>query len=83
MRIVFNAFLATVLLHIFSVDVDCREHLYEKGDAGTVIITTSNVDAYLAQSDSAWLVQFYSTYCGHCVSYAPKFRQLAADLHSK
>ncbi|KAF7237277.1 Sulfhydryl oxidase 2 [Varanus komodoensis] len=35
----------------------------------------------LRDSPSAWLVQFYSSSCGHCVSFAPTWRALAGDVH--
>nr|XP_020744163.1 sulfhydryl oxidase 2 [Odocoileus virginianus texanus] len=33
-----------------------------------------------ANSSAAWLVQFYSSWCGHCIGYAPTWRALAADV---
>jgi len=31
-------------------------------------------------TDNAWLVEFYSSWCGHCARYAPVYKQLASDI---
>uniref|UniRef100_A0A8D0MLU0 Sulfhydryl oxidase n=1 Tax=Sus scrofa TaxID=9823 RepID=A0A8D0MLU0_PIG len=36
-----------------------------------------------ANSSAAWLVQFYSSWCGHCIGYAPTWRALADDVRGE
>ena len=42
-------------------------------DFKSTIVATSN----------AWLVEFYSSWCGHCIDFAPAFIQLANDVKGK
>lgn len=39
-------------------------------DFKSTIMATSN----------AWLIEFYSSWCGHCIDFAPAFIQLANDV---
>ena len=34
----------------------------------------------ITATSNAWLVEFYSSWCGHCIDFAPAFIQLANDL---
>jgi len=40
----------------------------------------SNIQQKIFDSDRVWLLEFYSSWCGHCVSFAPKWIQFAKDL---
>ncbi|XP_076854272.1 sulfhydryl oxidase 2 isoform X2 [Brachyhypopomus gauderio] len=44
------------------------------------ILSGENVKRALHNSSSAWLVQFYSSWCGHCVQYSPTWKALAGDV---
>ena len=37
----------------------------------------------LVGSSRSWLVEFYSSWCGHCVHYAPAFKKLAKDVYGR
>lgn len=50
------------------------------GEDAVVILEAQAVKALLANSPSAWVVEFYSSWCGHCVSFAPTWRTLARDV---
>ncbi|KAM5145932.1 sulfhydryl oxidase 2 [Mantella aurantiaca] len=54
--------------------------LYGARDPGIHILDRRTVSAALYNSSSAWLVEFYSSWCGHCMNYAPTWRSLAEDV---
>ncbi|XP_068105202.1 sulfhydryl oxidase 2 [Hyperolius riggenbachi] len=54
--------------------------LYDARHPGIHILEKGTVAAALYNSSSAWLLEFYSSWCGHCISYAPTWRSLAEDV---
>ncbi|XP_051836304.1 sulfhydryl oxidase 2 isoform X2 [Antechinus flavipes] len=55
--------------------------LYSDGGADAVwALDAGSVRAATGNSSAAWLVQFYSSWCGHCIHYAPVWRALARDV---
>ncbi|XP_018582238.2 sulfhydryl oxidase 1 [Scleropages formosus] len=52
--------------------------LYTQSDQ-VVLLTTSTVDSVLFNSSVAVVVEFYASWCGHCVSFAPLWKSLARD----
>ncbi|XP_035234841.1 sulfhydryl oxidase 2 [Anguilla anguilla] len=53
--------------------------LYSSEDPLT-ILTSHTLKETLHNSSSAWLVQFYSSWCGHCIQYSPTWKALAGDV---
>lgn len=43
--------------------------LYTQNDKVT-ILTGQNFSSTVYQSKTAWLIEFYASWCGHCQSYA-------------
>jgi thiol-disulfide isomerase/thioredoxin len=43
--------------------------LYTENDKIT-ILTSHNFSSTVYQSKTAWLIEFYASWCGHCQSYA-------------
>ncbi|CAL9707905.1 unnamed protein product [Knipowitschia caucasica] len=60
--------------------VECAAtRLYTEQDP-LVILTKDSLRATLTDSSSAWLVQFYSSWCGHCIQYSGTWKALARDV---
>ena len=55
--------------------------LYDDHDKITLLNST-NFQSTICGSSTSWLVEFYSSWCGHCIHFAPTFKQLALDVHS-
>ncbi|KAM9446170.1 sulfhydryl oxidase 2 [Clarias gariepinus] len=53
--------------------------LYTEEDP-LVILTSDTLKQTLSNSSAAWLVQFYSSWCGHCIQYSPTWKALAGDV---
>ena len=76
----FCSFITTVTIAFASV-VNAEEKLglYDKtGDV--VVLSDANFAAKVYNADRAWVVEFYNTWCGHCVKFAPKWKQFAMEL---
>uniref|UniRef100_A0A8C4MHQ0 Sulfhydryl oxidase n=1 Tax=Equus asinus TaxID=9793 RepID=A0A8C4MHQ0_EQUAS len=54
--------------------------LYRAGEDAVWVLDSGSVRGATANSSTAWLVQFYSSWCGHCIGYAPTWRALAGDV---
>ncbi|KAE8582348.1 hypothetical protein XENTR_v10020090 [Xenopus tropicalis] len=55
------------------------EALYGPADPLS-ILNKESVTRAVFNSSSAWLLEFYSSWCGHCINYAPTWRALARDV---
>ncbi|KAM7093454.1 sulfhydryl oxidase 2 isoform 1-T1 [Molossus nigricans] len=54
--------------------------LYHAGEDAVWVLDSGSVRGATANSSAAWFVQFYSSWCGHCIGYAPTWRALAGDV---
>ncbi|XP_062874371.1 sulfhydryl oxidase 2 [Trichomycterus rosablanca] len=53
--------------------------LYTEEDP-LVILRSDSLKQTVLNSSTGWLVQFYSSWCGHCIQYSPTWKSLAADV---
>lgn len=53
--------------------------LYDSSD-DVKILTPSNFNQQVIQSDGLWLVEFFAPWCGHCKSLAPEWKKAAKAL---
>ena len=52
------------------------EDLYQKGlDLGITSFEKTEINETLTKSKKPWLIQFYSSWCGHCQRFAPEFKK--------
>ncbi len=59
--------------------------LYAESDPGIVLLDVNNLksDSTLGSPGPAWLVEFYSSWCGHCIHFAPEFKKLGIEVKSE
>jgi len=57
-----------------------NEPLYTSKDVGITIVNHSNFKNIILESDTAWMVEFYSSWCGHCIRFAPIFKELGTNV---
>ncbi|CAB1331911.1 unnamed protein product [Coregonus sp. 'balchen'] len=53
--------------------------LYTASDQ-IVILTPDNVDSVLVNCTAALVVEFYASWCGHCIAFSPEWKRLARDI---
>ena len=53
------------------------EPLYNENDVGINLLSVDNFKATILNSETAWMVEFYSSWCGHCIRFAPTFKEMA------
>ncbi|XP_026287311.1 sulfhydryl oxidase 2 isoform X2 [Frankliniella occidentalis] len=58
-------------------DVIASDGLYSRSDK-VAILNVTTFESTVLNSDVAWLVEFYNTWCGHCQRYAPIWKEFAA-----
>ncbi|XP_065593409.1 sulfhydryl oxidase 2 [Cyrtonyx montezumae] len=66
------------VLTVLAVGVAAR--LYRAGEDPLSVLGAGTVRRALLNSSAAWVVQFYSSSCGHCIAFAPTWRALAGDV---
>lgn len=67
-----------VFMLFFSV-LGSDEPLYSNND-DIVILDASNFVQMVQNSESSWMVEFYNHWCGHCIKFAPIWKQLGTDI---
>lgn len=74
-----NSLLCVVisLLCVFPFIADAG--LYTASDQ-IIVLSPDNVDSVLFSSSAALVVEFYATWCGHCVAFSPVWKSLARDI---
>ena len=61
------------------VEMPSQNSLYNSSDYVTILTVDNFYDTLVGQQN-AWLVQFYSSYCGHCIAFAPLFKQIVKNI---
>lgn len=53
--------------------------LYNATD-NIVLLNVTNIKSTILASKSSWIVEFYSSWCGHCQRFAPVWKSFAKDV---
>ncbi|KAM9384687.1 sulfhydryl oxidase 1 [Pholidichthys leucotaenia] len=53
--------------------------LYTASDQ-IILLTSENAESVLVNSSAATVVEFYVSWCGHCVAFSPVYKSLARDI---
>ena len=56
-----------------------RASLYSKDDP-MEILDNSTIKRQIYKSEYVWVVEFYSSWCGHCHAFAPTWRRFAKQI---
>jgi len=61
-------------------DVISGSGLYNKSDKVSILNATTFAST-VCDSKQAWIVEFYNSWCGHCIRYAPTWKEFAASVY--
>ncbi|XP_044055233.1 sulfhydryl oxidase 1 [Siniperca chuatsi] len=53
--------------------------LYSASDQ-IILLTPENAESVLINSTAAMVVEFYASWCGHCIAFSPVYKSLARDI---
>lgn len=56
--------------------------LYNSSDIGIDDLEDNNFYEHTKNKQVVFLAEFYASWCGHCVNFAPKFKALAQEISS-
>jgi thiol oxidase len=60
-------------------DLKAGRGLYNSDDKVTVLNATNFKNAVYGTSN-AWIIEFYNSWCGFCLRFAPVWKSLASDI---
>uniref|UniRef100_T1JMP1 Sulfhydryl oxidase n=1 Tax=Strigamia maritima TaxID=126957 RepID=T1JMP1_STRMM len=66
-----------ILISIGSISAS----LYNSSDA-VIQLNATNFKSTVSNKTNVWIVEFYNTWCGHCVKFAPIWKEFAQDVKS-
>ncbi|KAM7367787.1 hypothetical protein PAMP_014062 [Pampus punctatissimus] len=69
-----------LLLGVLGCSLVLSVHAMYSASDDVVVLTPSNFNKEVIQSDSLWLVEFYAPWCGHCKNLTPDWKKAATAL---
>lgn len=73
---------ALLFIAIFFILQQCQARLYSVHD-DIILLDNSTIHNVIYDSPVAWIVEFYSTWCGHCQAFAPTWKKVAQVVRGK
>lgn len=46
-------------------------------------LNATNFDGMVKKKEVSWLIEFYNSWCGHCLRYTPTYKRFSADVRGK
>uniref|UniRef100_A0A8K9UQS8 Sulfhydryl oxidase n=1 Tax=Oncorhynchus mykiss TaxID=8022 RepID=A0A8K9UQS8_ONCMY len=74
-----ESLISTILFVCLLFPFTTEAGLYTASDQ-VVVLTPDNVDSVLVNSTAALVVEFYASWCGHCIAFSPVWKSLASDI---
>ena len=72
---IFNVSLCMLFINV----VKCDTSLYNADD-GVTVLNSTNFDNIILGTENNWFVQFYATWCGHCIGFKPNWTKFAQRI---
>ncbi|KAE8286768.1 Protein disulfide-isomerase A6 [Larimichthys crocea] len=69
-----------LLLGVLGCSLVLSVQAFYSASDDVIVLTPSNFNKEVIQSDSLWLVEFYAPWCGHCQSLTPDWKKAATAL---
>lgn len=75
-----ESFISTIVIFVcLTFPFTTEAGLYTASDQ-VVVLTPDNVDSVLVNSTAALVVEFYASWCGHCIAFSHVWKSLASDI---
>lgn len=71
-----------VFLGVATAD-DQKEGLYSRVKDDVIVLNSKNMKDRVYGKNMVWVIEFYNSWCGHCIHFAPTWKQFASDLKGK
>ncbi|XP_055938641.1 sulfhydryl oxidase 1-like isoform X2 [Argiope bruennichi] len=79
--LIFNAS-QFILLFSISLAYKSRQSSLYSDDDPLWELDSSNFNGVIFGKNNAWIVEFYNNWCGHCIRYAPTWKQFAREIRT-
>ena len=56
--------------------------LYTEDD-DLLVLDNDNFNRTVYGSSNVWIIEFYSSWCGHCIHFAPKWKEFSTSMAGK
>lgn len=79
-----NSVLILISLRSLVLSAKDSDGLFSMSDAvARIDSTNSQIRGTVTGTDQAWFVNFYSSFCGHCVRFAPVYKAFGRDVEGE